>query len=81
VWAKNVSALSGNAEIANPLGYAGSANSDSGVVGSLGMDYNQTQQNSFWSKLGDSFASNLGSELAGGKGGIAPLLQGLISAT
>jgi hypothetical protein len=71
-----IRSLSGDAELENPNSYAGSANQGSGVVGTLGAEYNQTQQNSFWNKLGDSFATGLGGELAGGKGGIAPLYGG-----
>ena len=61
---KAISALSGDAELANPNSFASSANQGSSVVGSLGSEYNSTQNNSFWSQLGSSVAGGVGKGLS-----------------
>lgn len=77
-----INALSGNAAQINPLGYSSGATGGSGSIASLGESQSALQNaitnasnSSFFGKLGSSFATGLGSGLAGATtGGIGMAL-------
>jgi hypothetical protein len=59
-----VNALSGNAQIINPLGYSGGATSGAGAVANLGQAYQQSKQSQLLGVLG-----GIAGGVAGGAGG------------
>ncbi len=68
---KAISGLSGVTEMESPTAFGQLANGAAGTTGGLGSDYFSTDNSGFLDKLGSSFATTLGSTLAGGSGKLA----------
>lgn len=63
---RGVSALSGDAQLTDPLGYSGSANGAASTIASLSEANSQANQSGFLNTFANSFGKGVGTVLSGG---------------